>query len=69
MGESIRLARIRIKKEPNMLYFVKADEEGWLCIYKTRMVQGRRKDAIKNQKVSPKLALLQDEDEQGDMVL
>ena len=54
MGD--RIARIRIKKEPNMMYYIKADEEGWLCIYKTPMVQGRKKKEIP----SKKLALLEE---------
>lgn len=56
MAEGIRIARIRIKKEPDMMYYVKADEEGWLCIYKTPMVQGRKK----KEEPSKKLALLEE---------
>jgi len=30
-----RVAKVRIKKEIGYLYYVKSDEEGWLCIYRT----------------------------------
>lgn len=32
-----RIARVKIKREPGRLYYVKSDEEGWLCIYKTNL--------------------------------
>ena len=59
MVEGIRLARIKIQTEPLMMYYVKADEEGWLCIYKTPMVQGRKKKEVH----SKKLAILEDKEE------
>jgi len=32
--EPVMVARIKIKRELKTLYYVKADENGWLCIYK-----------------------------------
>ena len=38
MGE--RIARIKIQREPGAMYYVKADDQGWLCIYKTELKRG-----------------------------
>lgn len=38
MGE--RIARLKIQREPNMLYYVKSDEAGWLCVFKTELKRG-----------------------------
>jgi len=43
MGE--RIARLRIQREPNVLYYVKSDEQGWLCVYKTELKRGGHKNA------------------------
>jgi hypothetical protein len=42
-----RIARIRIQRDPTMLYYVKADEEGWLCVYKTQSVHKGKSRVIK----------------------
>jgi hypothetical protein len=46
MGE--RIARLRIQREPNFLYYVKADEQGWLCVYKAELKRGGRKKNAKS---------------------
>lgn len=38
MGE--RIARVKIQREPGYLYYVKADEQGWLCIHKAILNRG-----------------------------
>jgi len=40
MGELI--GRIDVKKEVGYLYYVKANEEGYLCVHKAQLVRGRR---------------------------
>ena len=47
MTEHIRIARLRMQREPGMLYYVKADEQGWICVYK--VLGGKKK---KNEPVS-----------------
>jgi hypothetical protein len=32
-----RIARIRYKREKGYLYYVKSDDEGWLCVYRSRI--------------------------------
>lgn len=50
MSEPERIARVRFKREPNYLYYVKSDEEGWLCIYKTALKRGgKRKEKLKKE--------------------
>jgi hypothetical protein len=46
MGE--RIAKIKIQREPGYLYYVKSDEEGWLCVYKAILARngGRKKNDI-----------------------
>jgi len=41
MGE--RIARVKIQREPGALYYVKSDDDGWLCIFKATMARGGRK--------------------------
>ena len=51
---SERVAKVRVKREPGNLYYVKADEEGWLCIYKVKMARGggrKKKDKKKDDKI------------------
>jgi hypothetical protein len=40
-----RIARVKVKRESGFLYFVKSDEEGWLCIYKTELKRGGKTKA------------------------
>ena len=45
MGE--RIAKIRVQREVGYLYYVKADEDGWLCVYKALLQKGGQKNANK----------------------
>jgi hypothetical protein len=45
-----RIARVKFKREPGYLYFVKSDEEGWLCIYRAIMKRGgTKKEKVKEE--------------------
>jgi len=41
MGE--RIARIKQQREKGYLYYVKSDEDGWLCVHKAIMKRGGKK--------------------------
>ena len=41
MGE--RIARLKIQREPSRLYYVKADEQGWICVYKADLKRNKKK--------------------------
>ena len=42
--ENKRIARLNVKREKDFLYYVKSDEEGYLCVWMTRLNrEGKRK--------------------------
>ena len=47
MGELI--ARLKIKREAGKLYYVKSDQDGWLCVYVAVLKRGGKK---KNDKIN-----------------
>jgi len=54
---SERVAKIRVKRELGNLYYVKSDEEGWLCIYKAKLNRGgkKKKDDKKDKVIDDKI--------------
>ena len=46
MGQLI--AELQIKRESGMLYYVKSNERGNICVWKARLARGGRKKVIKN---------------------
>lgn len=45
----VKIARLNKMREPGYLYYVKDDEDGYLCVYRSEMGKNRKKKIKKDE--------------------
>lgn len=48
-----RVARVKHMREPGYLYYVKSDDDGWLCIYRSEM-RPKKNPPVKKEDIKEK---------------